>query len=369
MSDLARIAPREPLRGRSPEAATVSIDLVDLRDTPADADASASLAESLHNGTAMLSVVIALLNEEENLDDLYARLKAVLCHMAPVHEILFVDDGSRDQSHCRLMRIWRSDPTVTVIRFRRNFGKAAALSAGFDRVRGDVVAMIDADLQDQPEELPKLVAKLDEGYDLVTGWKKNRKDPLSKRVPSRVFNRTVSAYFKIRIHDFNCGLKVMRGDVARSLRLYGEMHRFIPVMAATSGFTVGECEVVHKPRLHGASKYGARRLLTGGYDFLASILLTRFYQKPLHFFGTLGLMMLLAGTALGGYTVIQMMLGVSHHVLGALSSILLVAGVQVICTGLIGEMVAHASYHNTPRYVLSELHRARSTTQDEVVGV
>lgn len=326
--------------------------------TPAES-ARGELEESLASGAAMLSVVIPLLNEVDSLEDLYARLRAALCSFAPNYEIIFVDDGSRDGSFDKLEQVWQRDPRVTVIRFRKNFGKAAALSAGFDRVRGDVIAMMDADLQDQPEELPKLIAKLDDGYDLVTGWKKRRHDPLTKTLPSRLFNKTVARYFKLDIHDFNCGLKAMRAVVAQDIRLYGEFHRFIPVLAANKGYRVTECSIIHCPRVHGVSKYGAKRLITGMYDFLTSILLTKFIQKPLHLFGTVGLITILFGVLCGIYTIIEMALGHGHRMYLALTPILLLGGVQLFCTGLIAELVTHTAYHHTPRYVTSEVLKPR----------
>jgi glycosyltransferase involved in cell wall biosynthesis len=304
----------------------------------------------------MLSVVIPLLNEEDNLNDLYARLKAALNTFAPRHEILFIDDGSRDNSYARLTELWNQDPTVTVLRFRRNFGKAAALCAGFERVRGDVVAMMDADLQDQPEELPKLIAKMDEGYDLVTGWKQRRHDPLNKTLPSKLFNGTVSRYFKLPIHDFNCGLKIMRAAVAKEIRLYGEFHRFIPVLAANKGYRVAECVIEHAPRVHGVSKYGAKRLITGMYDFCTSVLLTKFLQKPLHLFGTIGLIALLMGMLTGSYALLQTLLGQAHtRPLWILAAVFAFGGIQTFCLGLVAEVLTYMTYHDTPRYHMAEI--------------
>ncbi len=324
---------------------------------PSVASETKTLAQALAAGETMLSVVIPLLNEEENLPALYTRLKAALNQFAPRHEILFVDDGSRDGSYAGLVSFWNQDPTVTVLRFRRNFGKAAALSAGFERVRGDIVLMMDADLQDQPEELPKLVAKMDEGYDLVTGWKQRRHDPLNKTLPSKLFNGTVSRYYKLKIHYFNCGLKIMRAAVAKEIRLYGEFHRFIPVLAANKGYRVTECVIEHAPRLHGVSKYGAKRLVTGMYDFCSSILLTKFLQKPMHLFGTLGLIALLLGMLTGSYTLLQTILGqaANARALWIMTAIFLIGGVQTFCMGLIAEMLTHATYHSTPRYQMAEV--------------
>lgn len=321
-----------------------------------------SVAETLADRSALLSVVIPLLNEEENLPDLYKRLKAALNTFAPRHEIIFVDDGSRDGSFAKLKQLWQQDQTITILRFRRNFGKAAALSAGFARTGGDYVVMMDADLQDQPEEIPNLIAKLDEGYDLVTGWKRQRHDPLGKTLPSKLFNRTVSRYFKLDIHDFNCGLKLMRAPVAKALKLQGDFHRFIPVLAANDGFRVAECPVEHAPRQHGVSKYGAKRLVTGMYDFCTSIVMTRFSQKPLHFFGTAGLLLTFMGLLIGAYLLTATILGSGGHLrpLWVVMALLILSGVQIYSTGLIAEMVSHQTHKERKNYTLAETLPARA---------
>ncbi|MDX1931843.1 MAG: glycosyltransferase family 2 protein [Capsulimonadales bacterium] len=309
-----------------------------------------TLAARLLCGDALLSVVVPLLNEEESLDELYRRLKSAFACYAPRHEIIFVDDGSRDGSYRKLFGFWEADPNVTVLRFRRNFGKAAGLTAAFERVRGDVVIMMDADLQDQPEEFGKLIAKLDEGYDLVSGWKQRRHDPAHKTLPSKLFNRTVSRHYKLNIHDFNCGLKIMRGNVAQDIRIYGDWHRFIPVIAASKGYRVGECVIEHAPRVHGVSKYGAKRLITGLMDFLATILVVQFYHKPLQFFGPFGII-----ASLLGFFLIILSLVLAPSSPGWIAGMLLVfAGTNIFGMGLLGELIVKAAAGGKPAYEITE---------------
>ncbi len=324
-------------------------------------DRTETIASSLANGSLKMSVVIPLLNEEDSLDMLYTRVKNALNIYAPNHEIVFVDDGSRDKSFQKLRKFWDQDNAITIIRFRRNFGKAAALSAGFKRVTGDIVMMMDADLQDQPEEIPNLVAKLDSGYDLVTGWKQKRHDPIGKTLPSKLFNRTVSGYFKLDLHDFNCGLKMMKAPVAQSIQLYGDFHRFIPVLAADKGFRVTECAVEHAPRVHGVSKYGAKRLVTGLFDFCTSVLMTKFNQKPLHFFGSVGLATTFLGIFVGMYLFIQTLLGQGGHIrpLWVVMTVLLLGGIQIFFTGLIMEMLANIAQRDRAQYELDTLLESR----------
>jgi len=326
---------------------------------------SESIAGRLASSDAKLSVVIPLLNEEDNLYPLYKRLKAVLIECAPLHEIIFVDDGSRDSSYSKLQELWQKDPCVTVLNFRRNLGKAAALSAGFDRVDGDYVAMMDADLQDQPEEFPKLISKMDSGFDLVTGWKQRRHDPLNKTLPSRLFNGTLSRYFKIDIHDFNCGLKIMRSSVAREIQIYGDFHRFIPVLAAHQGYRVAECVIEHAPRLHGVSKYGAKRLVTGMLDFLSSILTTRFYHKPLQMFGSIGLTTTMLGLMVGLYLLGATVMGHGGHLrpLWLIMVLLVLGGIQIICTGLLAELLVSATHRTHALYDVAVALTARDKSE------
>ena len=330
---------------------------------------SSPLAQKLSSGAAMMSFVIPLYNEMESLPELHRRIKAAAADFAPNHEIIFVDDGSHDRSYETLRALWESDTSVSVIRFRRNSGKAAGLSAGFKRVRGDIVVMMDADLQDQPEEIPNLIAKMDEGYDLVTGWKQRRHDPLNKTLPSKLFNGTVSRYYKLDIHDFNCGLKIMRACVAKEVRLYGDFHRFIPVLAASNGYRVTECVVEHAPRVHGVSKYGAKRLITGMLDFSTSILITKFYHKPLQMFGPIGLATSLAGLGVGLYLLAETLLGQSAHIrpLWMVMVLLLLGGAQIFFTGMLAELIVNTTQRNTGSYDVAHLLEARAEASDEKI--
>ena len=221
--------------------------------------AISSAAEGLRAGSLMLSVVIPVYNEVDNLDGLHQRLTHELDRTAPSSEIIFVDDGSKDRSFAKLQEIWKVDPRVTVIRLKYNSGISAALIAGFDKARGNFVLTMAADLQDQPEELRRLIDKMDEGYDLVLGWRYKRFDPIHKTLPSRLFNRAVSGYYRLAIHDLGSSFRLMKAEVARSLRLYGDYHRFVPVLASCNGFRVTEVVVAHAPRIYGLSKYGAMR--------------------------------------------------------------------------------------------------------------
>jgi dolichol-phosphate mannosyltransferase len=237
----------------------------------------------------MISIVIPVYNEQESLEPLYAEI-AETAHRANLDlEILMVDDGSVDGSWPVIGELARRDPRVHGIRLRRNFGKAAALSAGFRAGRRDLVLTMDADLQDDPREIPRFLATLAEGFDVVSGWKRSRHDPWHKVWPSRVFNWMVSWLTGVRLHDHNCGMKCYRAEVFREVRLYGELHRFIPVLAAARGFRVGEIEINHRPRRYGSSKYGVQRFVKGFLDLLTVKFLTGFGQRPQHLLGSIGL--------------------------------------------------------------------------------
>lgn len=240
----------------------------------------------------MISVVIPLFNEEESLAQLHRQLRVALGSLRADYEIVFVDDGSRDGSWRVIEAIAADDPAVRAIRFRRNFGKARALDEGFYRVAGDFVFTMDADLQDDPAEIPRFLEKMTaDGLDVVSGWKRKRYDPWHKVGPSRVFNAMVSRLTGCRLHDHNCGYKLYRRDVVKSVRLYGELHRFVPVLAAARGFAVGEIEVNHRPREFGSSKYGWNRMFKGFMDLLAVTARTRFGRRPMHLIGGTGFAM------------------------------------------------------------------------------
>jgi glycosyltransferase involved in cell wall biosynthesis len=306
-----------------------------------------------------LSIVIPTYNEEESIQELYARLLAVLEATDLSWEMIFVDDGSTDGSFFRLQQLRTKDERVRVIQFRRNFGKTAALIAGFEATRGAVVITMDADLQDEPSEIPRLLQKLDEGYDLVSGWKKVRHDPLSKTLPSRLFNRVVGLGTGIKLHDFNCGFKAYRREVVETVRLYGELHRFIPALAYWKGFGVTEIPVEHHARKYGRSKFGAGRLLKGLIDFMKVMFLTRYMSKPLHLFAPTGLFLFVVGAALLlALTFLKVFDGqsmfASHGPALLLGILLILMGVQLVSTGLLGEMIRNAAYDHREEFSVRE---------------
>jgi glycosyltransferase involved in cell wall biosynthesis len=293
----------------------------------------------------MISVVVPVHNEERSVALLYDELRSALEPLGMAWEAIFVDDGSTDGTFAALTRLHNAEPNVRVVRLRRNFGKAAALVAGFDQAQGDTVVTIDGDLQDDPAEIPRLLAKLDEGFDLVTGWKAHRRDPLSRRVLSRIFNRVTSMFSGLRLHDMNCGLKAYRAEVVHGLRLYGELHRFIPVLAHYRGFRIAELPVNHRPRAHGGSRYGVERYLRGFLDLLTVSFIGRYRHRPLHLFGGLGLVLGFLGTAILVYLTVLKILG---HAIGGrpllmLGVLLVVIGLQFFSLGLISEMIT--SHH------------------------
>jgi len=289
------------------------------------------------------SVVVPAYNEASSLDELCRELVTVLNGLGESYEVLIVDDGSYDDTPSRLRNLAGQYPAVQPVRLRRNFGKSAAYSAGFERARGEIIITMDADLQDDPSELPKLLARLDEGYDLVVGWKQGRlENEPSKTLASRLFNSLVHLLFGLHLHDSNCGFRVMRRAVAANLDLYGDMYRFIPELAYMRGFKVAEVGVAHRRRKHGRSKYGPTRFWTGVLDLLTVRFITGFTQKPLHFFGTAGLFPLLVGIALEVYVLVRKLLGdqFREHIAAIIVGVLLiVVGVQLAATGLIGEMI------------------------------
>jgi len=300
-----------------------------------------------------ISVVIPLLDEEENIVSLYERLSRILGEIGKEYEVIFVDDGSTDGSFKILGSLFEGDRGhIRVIQFRRNFGKTAALAAGFKEAQGQLIITMDADLQDDPAEIPKLLAKLEEGYDLVVAWRRDRQDPLSKRLPSRIFNGVVSLLTGLRLHDVNCGFKVLRREVAGSLKIYGELHRFIPVLAHWRGYKVGELEVVHQPRRHGRSKYGLERFGRGFVDFLVVLFLTYYLKRPLQLFGSIGVALSLSGFAICVYLTILWFRGegIGSRPLLFAGILAMVVGVQVVSIGLLGEMIRNLSYQPEEEY-------------------
>lgn len=288
-----------------------------------------------------ITAVIPVFNERGTLGQLHAELSEQLVNQARDHEIIFVDDGSTDGSTEVIEQLALADPRTSVIRFRSNRGKADALNAGFEAAKGEIVVTLDADLQDKPSELPRLLAGLD-GYDLVSGWKQVRNDPVGKTLPSRFFNWVTRKASGLDLHDFNCGFKAYRAEVVRELDLYGEMHRFIPVLAAARGFRVREVAVEHAPRVWGTSKYGWSRLVKGAYDLLTVLLLTRFETRPMHFFGSIGLVLGVIGFGLLTYmSYLRLVLDqtIGTRPLFFLGVVLLLAGLQLATAGLVGELI------------------------------
>ena len=289
----------------------------------------------------MLSIVVPLFNEERSLEELYREISAALAPDQREYEVIFVDDGSTDGGLAVLSQLHSETENVVVIHLRRNFGKAAALQAGFLEARGDVVVTIDADLQDDPAEIPKLLAKLDEGFDLVSGWKTRRNDPWTRRVLSRLFNWTTAVVSGVRLHDVNCGLKAYRAEVLGGLRLYGELHRFIPVLASYRGFRIAEIPVKHRPRPHGRSRYGLNRYLRALLDLLSVTFMGRYRHRPLHLFGGIGLVLGFTGFICLAYlTVIKIGgAGIGHRPLLTLGVLLVVVGIQLMSLGLLSELI------------------------------
>ncbi len=293
----------------------------------------------------MISVVVPVHDEERSVEPLYGELRAALEPLGRAWEAVFVDDGSDDGSFAALTRLHAAAPNVVVVRLRRNFGKAAALAAGFRHASGEVVVTIDADLQDDPAEIPRLLAKLDEGFDLVSGWKTERRDPLTRRLLSRIFNGVVGRVSGLRLHDMNCGLKAYRSEVARNLRIYGELHRFLPILAHDRGYRVAELPVNHRPREHGRSNYGVERYLRGFLDFMTVWFMGRYRHRPLHLFGGLGLTLGAIGTVLLVYLTVLKLSGeaIGHRPLLTLGVLLVVVGLQFFSLGLLSELIT--SHH------------------------
>ncbi len=295
-----------------------------------------------------ISIIIPLYNEAESLPHLKETLDRILARENLDAELLFINDGSTDSSREQLDRFAESDPRVRVIMFRRNYGKSAAVDAGFRSALGEYVITMDADLQDDPEEIPNLIAKLEEGYDLVSGWKKKRYDPLSKKIPSRIFNWSVRIFSGIRLHDFNCGLKIYRRQVLETIRVYGELHRFIPMLVAAQGWRVGELIVQHHPRRWGTTKFGISRFVGGMLDLMSVLFITRFKTQPMHLFGSFGLFSMLIGLVILLYLTISWFLGVpiGQRPLFFLGILLVIVGIQFFSIGLIGELISHSNEMN-----------------------
>jgi len=300
-------------------------------------------AESLT--TPPVSVVVPLVNEEATIAPLYDEVRRALDGAGIQWEIVYVDDGSTDGSYRELVKLHAAYTNVRVVRLRRNFGKAAALSAGFGAAKGEIIVTIDADLQDDPAEIPALIAKLSDGFDLVSGWKTERQDSFSRRLVSHIYNGVSAFVTGVRLHDMNCGLKAYRAEVLTNIRLYGELHRFVPVLAHHLGYAVTELPVHHRPRLNGRSRYGFERYLRGFFDLLTVAFMGRYRRRPLHLFGGIGFALSGVGFAILTYLTIDKIGGaaIGGRPLLLLGILLVVVGIQFFSLGLVGELLT--SHH------------------------
>ena len=300
----------------------------------------------------MISVIIPVFNEIGSLPELMDQLRKIL-HIYKKWEILFVDDGSTDGSTEFLNDLSRKDENVTLIQFHRNYGKSAALAEGFKRAKGEYLITMDADLQDDPAEIPNLMKKLEEGFDLVSGWKKERKDPISKRFPSKIFNYVTRIMTGVKIHDFNCGLKIYRKAVIKTLDLYGGRHRYIPALAGHNKFRISEIQVNHRPRVHGVTKYGGSRLFHGFFDLISIIFMNRYTQQPLHLFGFFGLFCGLASLTVELYVIGRKIFSghsfYEHLALMLFGAMLFILGLWFFSIGLIAEMITRGAQEKESR--------------------
>ncbi len=291
-----------------------------------------------------ISLIIPLKDEKKSLLILYREINQVFQKIKKIHEIIFIDDGSIDNSYQTLVNLQKKNEKIKIIKFRANFGKSQALAAGFAQAKGRIIITLDADLQDDPREIPKLLEKLSQGYDLVCGWRKQRFDSLAKKISSLFFNRGTALISGVRIHDFNCGLKAFRKEVADSLYLRGELHRFIPILAAKSKFKVAEVKINHRARKFGQSKYGLERSWRGIIDLLTVLFLTGYSRKPGHFFGKIGASLFLIGFIMDAYVAyLKLMTGTTQGKIPLLLAgiLFIVVGVQLLSIGLIAEMIVY----------------------------
>jgi glycosyltransferase involved in cell wall biosynthesis len=306
----------------------------------------------------MISVVIPLYNEEQSLMELSLSLKRVFDILKCNYEVIFVDDGSTDKSFETIKEIHRRNGRYHCIKLRRNYGKSAALSAGFKASKGDIIITMDADLQDDPNEIPELIKKINSGYDLVSGWKKIRYDPFIKKQTSKIFNYFTSKVSGVKLHDFNCGLKAYKKEVTGSIKIYGEMHRYIPALAYMNGFKVTEKIVKHHPRKFGVTKFGANRFLNGFFDLLTVAFTNKFMKKPLHLFGFLGVLSFIAGFIITLYLTILKIFydaSISNRPLFLVGILFIIVGFQSFSLGLIAEMITKSSSHDEDVFIETTL--------------
>ncbi|MEA2104347.1 MAG: glycosyltransferase family 2 protein [Candidatus Cloacimonadota bacterium] len=296
-----------------------------------------------------LSFIIPAQNEEKSLKILHEQIISNINNYS--YEIIFLNDGSTDNTQEIMEEIAASDKNVKIVEFRRNFGKSAALQSGFDIAMGNIVFTMDADLQDDPAEIPNFIKRINEGFDLVAGWKQKRKDPLSKTIPSKLFNFVTSKLFKLKLHDYNCGFKAYRNEVVKSISIYGELHRYIPALAKAQGFSVCEIPIVHHKREFGKSKYGAKRLVRGFLDLLTVNMITKYARSPLYLFGLSGMIISFLGFATTIYLSIMKIffgMSLSNRPLLVMGVLLIVVGIQLISIGLIGEFIVYLNNRKEP---------------------
>lgn len=315
-----------------------------------------------------LSIVVPVFNEEENVEPLVGEIRKALASVNKGYEIIAIDDGSNDSTFAALSRLQRCDPALSIIRLKRNFGQTAALAAGLAYASGDIVVVMDGDGQNDPADIPALLAKLDDGQDLVVGWRFKRQDPfLSRRLPSMIANRLISWTTKVKLHDYGCTLKAMRKEIAKGLRLYGEMHRFIPAIAYERGARIAELKVNHRPRLRGVSKYGITRTLRVILDLLTVKFLSSYSTRPAHVFGPIGILSGGAGFLIALYLTAQKFVydvDIGSRPLLLLSILLIFIGFQFVTMGLLGEMLARTYHESQDRtiYVIGEVVRGGGST-------
>jgi len=295
--------------------------------------------------TPDISIIVPLLNEEGSLTELHELLSDTIEKIQLDAEFIFVDDGSTDGSFAVIQRLHEKDERIKCLRFRRNYGKSAALAEGFALSRGKYVVTLDADLQDDPAEIPDLIARLEEGYDLISGWKKERHDPFIKRHTSKIFNYVTGKMTGVKLHDMNCGLKIYRREVVQTIHVYGQRHRFLPALARQEGFRIGEKVIKHRARKYGVTKFGPSRFIAGFLDLITLLFLSRYVKRPLHLFGSLGILSFTLGTSISAFLAYERLFHdkyLSNRPLLFLGIVLLIIGTQFISLGLLGEMMTES---------------------------
>ncbi len=318
-----------------------------------------------------LSVVIPCYNEEESVERLLEEVHAALRPTGLRYEIVLVDDGSRDKTFAILQQHAKTDPALTVVTFRRNFGQTAAMQAGFDHARGDIIATIDADLQNDPKDIPRLIEQIHQGYDMVAGWRADRKDTfINRRLPSMLANWLISWITGVKLHDYGCTLKVMKSEVAKELRLYGEMHRFIPVVASWQGVRIIEAKVNHRARLFGTSKYGIGRTIRVVLDLMTVRFIQSYLARPMQIFGLAGFLCFMAGAVLSAYLAVQKLVygsPLAERPLLLLGVLLIVVGVQLVSLGLVADVLARTYFESQkkPSYYVRQVVRSEATESAE----